>query len=167
MPSNLVAFHLDELERAGVVLRRRSEGARRPRVPRRPPGRNDTRHDLTHQRPTPTNGAPHGRHEQQRTRTPPPGRGTGAHHPRRDRAEVGIDIADSFPRPWTDESVGVADVIVSMGCGDACPVLPGTRYLDGDLEDPAGRDVAAVRPIRDDIERRVRDLMTDLGIDAA
>ena len=82
-------------------------------------------------------------------------------------AEVGIDIADSFPRPWTDEIVGVADVIVSMGCGDACPVLPGKRYLDWDLEDPAGRDVAAVRPIRDDIERRVRDLMTDLGIDAA
>lgn len=79
-------------------------------------------------------------------------------------AEVGIDIADSFPRPWTDEIVGVADVIVSMGCGDACPVLPGKRYLDWDLEDPAGRDVAAVRPIRDDIERRVRELMADLDV---
>lgn len=81
-------------------------------------------------------------------------------------AEVGIDISDSFPRPWTDETVGVADVIVSMGCGDACPVLPGKRYLDWDLEDPAGRGVEAVRPIRDDIEQRVRGLMAELGVAA-
>ncbi len=81
-------------------------------------------------------------------------------------AEVGIDISDSFPRPWTDETVGVADVIVSMGCGDACPVLPGKRYLDWDLEDPAGRGVEAVRPIRDDIEQRVRGLMAELGVTA-
>lgn len=79
-------------------------------------------------------------------------------------AEVGIDISDSFPRPWTDETVGIADVIISMGCGDACPVLPGKRYLDWELDDPAGRDVAAVRPIRDDIEQRVRGLIADLGI---
>jgi arsenate reductase len=82
-------------------------------------------------------------------------------------AEVGIDISDSFPRPWTDETVGVADVIVSMGCGDACPVLPGKRYLDWDLEDPAGRGVEAVRPIRDDIEQRVRGLMAELGVTVA
>ena len=81
-------------------------------------------------------------------------------------AEVGIDISDSFPRPWTDETVGVADVIVSMGCGDACPVLPGKRYVDWDLEDPAGLGVEAVRPIRDDIERRVRGLMAELGVTA-
>lgn len=79
-------------------------------------------------------------------------------------AEVGIDISDSFPRPWTDETVGIADVIISMGCGDACPVLPGKRYLDWELEDPAGQDVAAVRPIRDDIEQRVRGLIAELGI---
>ncbi len=79
-------------------------------------------------------------------------------------AEVGIDISDSFPRPWTDETVGIADVIISMGCGDACPVLPGKRYLDWDLADPAGQDVAAVRPIRDDIEDRVRRLIVELGV---
>jgi arsenate reductase len=79
-------------------------------------------------------------------------------------AEVGIDISDSFPRPWTDETVGIADVIISMGCGDACPVLPGKRYLDWDLADPAGHDVVAVRPIRDEIEQRVRGLIRELGI---
>jgi arsenate reductase (thioredoxin) len=79
-------------------------------------------------------------------------------------AERGIDITDQFPKPWTDETVGVADVIVTMGCGDACPVLPGKRYLDWELEDPAGQGVAAVRPIRDDIERRVRGLMQDLEV---
>ena len=81
-------------------------------------------------------------------------------------AEVGIDIAGRQPQRWTDETVGVADVIVSMGCGDACPVLPGKRYLDWDLEDPAGRGVEAVRPIRDDIEQRVRGLMAELGVTA-
>ena len=79
-------------------------------------------------------------------------------------AERGIDITDQFPKPWTDETVGVADVIVTMGCGDACPVLPGKRYLDWELEDPAGQGVDAVRPIRDDIERRVRGLMQDLAV---
>ena len=80
--------------------------------------------------------------------------------------EVGIDISSSYPKPWTDEIVEAADVVVTMGCGDACPVVPGTRYLDWELSDPKGLDVAAVRPIRDDIERRVRDLMGELGIPA-
>jgi arsenate reductase (thioredoxin) len=80
-------------------------------------------------------------------------------------AERGIDITDQFPKPWTDETVGVADVIVTMGCGDACPVLPGKRYLDWELEDPAGKGVESVRPIRDDIEHRVRGLMAELGIE--
>jgi arsenate reductase (thioredoxin) len=80
-------------------------------------------------------------------------------------AEKGIDIADQYPKPWTDETVGVADVIVSMGCGDACPVLPGKRYLDWELEDPAGKGVDSVRPIRDDIEQRVRGLMAELGVE--
>jgi arsenate reductase (thioredoxin) len=79
-------------------------------------------------------------------------------------AERGIDITDQFPKPWTDETVGVADVIVTMGCGDTCPVLPGKRYLDWELEDPAGKGVASVRPIRDDIEQRVRGLLDDLGV---
>jgi arsenate reductase len=77
-------------------------------------------------------------------------------------AEVGIDIADEQPRRWTDELVGAADVIVTMGCGDSCPVLPGKRYLDWPLDDPAGQDLAAVRPIRDEIERRVRALLAEL-----
>ena len=80
-------------------------------------------------------------------------------------SERGIDIADQHPQPWTDETVGAADVIVSMGCGDACPVLPGKRYLDWELEDPAGQGVDAVRPIRDDIEQRVRGLMGELGVE--
>jgi arsenate reductase (thioredoxin) len=79
-------------------------------------------------------------------------------------AEKGIDIADQHPKPWTDETVGIADIIVSMGCGDACPVLPGKRYVDWDLEDPAGKGVESVRPIRDDIEARVRALMAELGV---
>lgn len=79
-------------------------------------------------------------------------------------AEVGIDIADEFPKPWTDDIVESADVVVTMGCGDACPVFPGKRYEDWVLPDPAGAEVAAVRPIRDDIERRVRHLLEDLGV---
>ena len=80
-------------------------------------------------------------------------------------AEVGIDIAASYPKPWTDETLRSADVVVTMGCGDACPVIPGTRYVDWDLDDPAGKSVADVKPIRDDIEQRVRQLMSELGID--
>ncbi len=66
-------------------------------------------------------------------------------------AEVGIDITTEFPKPWTDEIVRAADVVVTMGCGDACPLYPGKRYEDWELDDPAGQDVVAVRPIRDEI----------------
>jgi arsenate reductase (thioredoxin) len=82
-------------------------------------------------------------------------------------AEVGIDITGEYPKPWTDEIVRAADVVVTMGCGDACPFLPGKRYEDWELDDPAGRDVDAVRPIRDDIGQRVRTLLTSLGIEPA
>ena len=76
--------------------------------------------------------------------------------------EVGIDIAGEQPKPWTDGEVRRADVIVSMGCGDACPVYHGKRYLDWDLTDPAGQSIDVVREIRDDIEQRVRGLMASL-----
>jgi len=79
-------------------------------------------------------------------------------------AEVGIDIAGQFPRPWTDEIISATDVVVTMGCGDACPVIPGTRYLDWELDDPAGKPVDAVRPVRDEIEQRVRALLSDLDV---
>ena len=82
-------------------------------------------------------------------------------------AEVGIDITNEFPKPWTDEIVRASDVVVTMGCGDACPLFPGKRYEDWRLDDPAGRDVADVRPIRDDIRPRVEELMASLGITAA
>ncbi len=81
-------------------------------------------------------------------------------------AERGVDISQATPRPWSDENVRAADVVITMGCGDTCPVFPGTRYLDWELEDPAGRSVEEVRPIRDDIEQRVRDLLTALGVTA-
>ena len=77
-------------------------------------------------------------------------------------AEVGIDISTEYPKPWTDEVVRAADVVITMGCGDACPVFPGTRYLDWDLEDPAGKGVESVRPIRDEIETRVRGLLAEI-----
>jgi len=77
-------------------------------------------------------------------------------------AEAGIDISAELPQPWADEVVRAADVVVSMGCGDACPVYPGKRYLDWDLDDPADRPVEDVRPIRDEIERRVRALLAEL-----
>jgi protein-tyrosine-phosphatase len=82
-------------------------------------------------------------------------------------SEVGIDITNEFPKPWTDEIVRASDVVVTMGCGDACPLFPGKRYEDWQLDDPAGRDVADVRPIRDDIRRRVEALMASLEITAA
>ncbi len=78
--------------------------------------------------------------------------------------EVGIDISGEYPKPWTDEIVQAADVVVTMGCGDACPVFPGKRYENWELPDPAGQSVDAVRPIRDDIEQRVRRLLTELNI---
>jgi arsenate reductase (thioredoxin) len=79
-------------------------------------------------------------------------------------AEVGVDITNEFPKPWTDEIVRASDVVVTMGCGDACPLFPGKRYEDWQLDDPAGRDVAAVRPIRDEIRVRVEHLMASLGV---
>ena len=79
-------------------------------------------------------------------------------------AERGIDITGEYPKPWTDEIVRAADVVITMGCGDACPVFPGRRYEDWVLDDPAGRSIEQVRPIRDDIERRVRQLLTELDI---
>lgn len=81
-------------------------------------------------------------------------------------AERGIDIAQEFPKPWTDEIVQAADVVVTMGCGDACPYFPGKRYEDWELADPAGKDVADVRPIRDEIERRVLALLEELNVPA-
>jgi protein-tyrosine-phosphatase len=82
-------------------------------------------------------------------------------------AEVGIDISRAQPRRWTDEIVEAADVVITMGCGDACPVFPGKRYLDWTLDDPNGLGAEAVRPIRDEIERRVRGLLDDLGVTPA
>jgi protein-tyrosine-phosphatase len=79
-------------------------------------------------------------------------------------AEVGIDIATEFPKPWTDEVVRAADVVVTMGCGDACPLYPGKKYEDWVLEDPAGHGVETVRPIRDEIRARVESLMAELGL---
>ena len=79
-------------------------------------------------------------------------------------AEVGVDIADELPKPWTDEIVRAADVIVTMGCGDACPIFPGKRYEDWEVPDPAGLEVADVRPIRDEIGERVRALLAELGV---
>lgn len=79
-------------------------------------------------------------------------------------AERGIDISREFPKPWTEEIVRAADVVVTMGCGDACPVFPGKRYLDWDLDDPAGLAADEVRPIRDEIERRVRALLAELEV---
>jgi protein-tyrosine-phosphatase len=79
-------------------------------------------------------------------------------------AEVGIDIGAQRPQRWTDELLAQTDVVVTMGCGDACPFVPGVRYEDWALTDPAGLDLEAVRPIRDDIERRVRDLLARLGV---
>lgn len=81
--------------------------------------------------------------------------------------EVGIDISGEFPKPWTDEVVRAADVVVTMGCGDACPIFPGKRYEDWSLTDPNGLGIEAVRPIRDDIRTRVEALLTSLGIEPA
>jgi arsenate reductase len=80
-------------------------------------------------------------------------------------AEVGIDITEELPKRWTDETVHAADAVIAMGCGDACPLVPGKRHEDWELDDPAGQDVDAVRPIRDEIRIRVEALMTSLGIE--
>jgi protein-tyrosine-phosphatase len=79
-------------------------------------------------------------------------------------AERGIDISTEYPKPWTDEVVRAADVVITMGCGDSCPIFPGKRYEDWALDDPAGQHVEAVRPIRDEIERSVRALLEQLGV---
>ncbi|MCH1883508.1 arsenate reductase ArsC [Agrococcus sp. ARC_14] len=80
--------------------------------------------------------------------------------------EVGIDITAEVPKVLTTDAVRESDVVITMGCGDACPVFPGKRYEDWELEDPAGQGIDAVRPIRDDIEQRIRGLLTSLDIAA-
>jgi len=77
-------------------------------------------------------------------------------------AELGLDISKEFPKPLTDDAVQAADAVITMGCGDACPVYPGKRYLDWQLDDPAGKPLEAVRPIRAEIDRRVRELLDEL-----
>ena len=77
--------------------------------------------------------------------------------------ERGLDVSTARPKGLREDEVREADVVITMGCGDACPVVPGTRYLDWDLPDPAGKPIAEVRPIRDDIERRVLDLLRELA----
>ena len=81
-------------------------------------------------------------------------------------AEVGIDISGEQPQRWTDDDARTADVVVTMGCGDVCPVYPGKRYEDWELTDPAGQDLDAVRPIRDEIRTRVEHLMTSIEVNA-
>ena len=76
--------------------------------------------------------------------------------------EVGVDLAEAFPKALTDEAVRAADVVITMGCGDACPVYPGKRYEDWTLDDPAGQDIETVRRIRDEIDARVRTLVGEL-----
>jgi protein-tyrosine-phosphatase len=80
--------------------------------------------------------------------------------------ECGINITGEFPKPWTSDIIHAADVVITIGCGDPRPVFPGPRYLDWDIIDPAGMSVDDVRPIRDEIERRVRDLLNQLGVPA-
>ena len=74
-------------------------------------------------------------------------------------SEVGIDISQEFPKPWTDEFLGAADVVVTMGCGDACPLVPGKRYEDWELEDPTGKSLEQIRPIREAVKERVETLL--------
>ena len=78
--------------------------------------------------------------------------------------EVGIDITGEYPKPWTDEIVQAADVVITMGCGDACPIFPGKRYESWELDDPHGQDLDTVRRIRDELERRVRTLISSLQL---
>ena len=78
-------------------------------------------------------------------------------------AEVGVDLSEELPKPLTDEFVREADAVITMGCGDACPIYPGRRYEDWELEDPAGKDIETVRRIRDEIERRVLALIDEVA----
>ena len=82
-------------------------------------------------------------------------------------AELGIDLSTEKPKKLTVDAVQASDVVITMGCGDACPVFPGKRYLDWELSDPAGKSVEEVRPIRDEIDSRVHALLAELGIDRA
>ncbi len=83
-------------------------------------------------------------------------------------AELGVDLADAFPKPLTDEVVRAADVVITMGCGDACPLYPGKRYEDWEVDDPAkATSLEDVRNIRDDIDQRIRQLLSELGVTAA
>ena len=77
--------------------------------------------------------------------------------------ELGVDMREEFPKPLTDEAVDAADVVITMGCGDACPIYPGKRYEDWELEDPAGKDLDTVRRIRDEIDARVQRLVAELA----
>ncbi|HKS50316.1 MAG TPA: arsenate reductase ArsC [Pseudonocardiaceae bacterium] len=77
-------------------------------------------------------------------------------------AELGLDLSTAFPKPLTEDAVRAADVVITMGCGDTCPIYPGKRYLDWDLPDPAGKTLEEVRPIRDEIDARVRALLAEL-----
>lgn len=79
-------------------------------------------------------------------------------------AEIGIDIATNTPQKWTDEVIAATDVVITMGCGDTCPFFPGVSYVDWELDDPAGKLIDQVRPIRDDIEQRVVALLAEYGI---
>jgi protein-tyrosine-phosphatase len=79
-------------------------------------------------------------------------------------AEIGLNLSQEYPKPLTTDKVQAADIVITMGCGDACPVYPGKRYFDWDLPDPAGLDLAAVRPIRDEIRGRVRALLNELEL---
>ena len=79
-------------------------------------------------------------------------------------AERGVDISHEYPKPWTDEVVQAADAVITMGCGDACPIFPGKRYEEWELDDPAGLSVDDVRPVRDEIERRVLRLLSELEL---
>ena len=77
-------------------------------------------------------------------------------------SEMGLDMSKEFPKPLTDDVIRAADVVITMGCGDACPIYPGKKYLDWQLDDPAGKDIVDVRPIRDEIETRIKGLISEL-----
>ncbi|MFN8615772.1 MAG: arsenate reductase ArsC [Dehalococcoidia bacterium] len=81
-------------------------------------------------------------------------------------AELGMDLSQEFPKPLTDDFVRAAEVVITMGCGDACPIYPGKKYVDWDVQDPAGEPIEVVRRIRDDIASRVRVLLSNLGVEA-
>ena len=78
-------------------------------------------------------------------------------------AEVGVDLSKEYPKPLTTDAVEASDVVITMGCGDACPIFPGKRYLDWELDDPTGKTVEEIRPIRDEIDRRVQGLLAELS----